>query len=135
MYNALSQTVKDGGEIEWLRRREEVIDLHSTSSSFEERSFLLGIYVALMNSVERAGAVNDIEEFRDLREKEYNMMLITEATDGKNIVPALLLAVTRREIAAGRMKADHELHELAEAGDRFLTPAPAKKGWLFKLFG
>ena len=132
---ALLSSLSEGSEIDWKDARREIVDLHRTSVSPEERSLLLGTYVALMNLVERSNAVDDLPAFREARRQEHNLMLITEATDGQNVVPALLHAVTKREIAAGRIQPDHELHKLAEAGDMILTPEPPKKGLFSRLLG
>ena len=70
-----------------------------------------------MDQVERSGTITDMTKFTKLRQQDYNLFLISEAADeAGNIVPESMLAVTEREIAAGRMTETDEPHRLARAG-------------------
>jgi hypothetical protein len=67
-----------------------------------------------------------------VRSQYYNLLLIKEATIGRtdgNIPPDKLAAITRREVAAGRMSPDDDLHKLAVAGDTVLKPLAAVSAW------
>jgi hypothetical protein len=58
----------------------------------------------------------DMAKFTELRQQDYNLFLTSKAADeAGNIVPERMLAVTEREIAAGRMTETDELHRLARA--------------------
>lgn len=90
-----------------------------------------------MNSVEAMKLVTDLEAFREARRKDYNMLLISEATDEKDVIPSKLLAVMKREIAAGNADESHELYELAKVGEYLGTPQPppAPASWWKRLLG
>jgi hypothetical protein len=77
--------------------------------------------------------VKDMEEFKKLRRQDYNRLLISESTDGEHIVPAKLLAVTQREIEAGHIDEEYEMHKLALMGDYLQKPPAPKQSWLSKL--
>lgn len=128
-----------GPTLDWRGTRERIYALHAKSESFEERGFLLKIYVMLMDSVEKMKLVKEVEEFRKVRQQDYNLFLIRESTDGENIDPQKLLAACQREIAAGHMAADDEMHTLARYGDQFISPPPAKPpvtgSWWKRVFG
>lgn len=119
----------------WTDTRQRIHDLHQKAETFEERGLLLKIYVTLMDSVEKMKLVQDVDKFRDTLKKDYNLLLISESTDGKHIVPAKLLAVTKREIEAGHIDEEHDLHKLALMGDHLQTPPAPKRGWLSRLLG
>jgi hypothetical protein len=124
-----------GPTLHWTNTRARIHELHGKAKTFEERGQLLKIYVTLMNAVERMELVKDVETFRETRRKDYNLLLIVEATDGKDIVPSKLLAVTRREIAAGHIDEKHELYQLALADNYVPTPRSPQKSWWARLMG
>src|SRR5262249_24188308 len=69
----------------------------------------------LMDSVERQAKFSgeDRAEFKKLRSQEYNLLLIREAMIGRTdglLDPMVMKRITAREVAAGRMTPDDELH-------------------------
>jgi hypothetical protein len=128
---ALMERLRTSATLDWKSAREEIWGLHKKAETSEERGALLAVYTAVMNLVERSGTVTDIEKFKEAWQSDYNLFLISEATDGQDIVPEKLLAVTAREIAAGRMAETDELHKLALEGHRFIQPAslPSSSWW------
>lgn len=117
--------------LEWTSTRQRILDLHRNAETFDERGLVLRIYVTLMNSVEAMKLVADIEAFKEARRKDYNALLISESTDGENVIPSKLLAVLRREIAAGHTDESHDLYELAKLGEHLQTPPkpPVRASW------
>jgi len=110
--------------------RNQIIKEQKVATTPEERIALLRLHMAVMDSVERNGGVTNIKEFRKARHQEFALLLISEAmigaTDG-NIDPDKLLAVTAREVAAGRLSADDELHKLALARHKLGVGKTLKK--------
>lgn len=118
----------------WIDALARIHELHGKATTFEERGLLLSMHIVLMNSVELAGLAKDSEAFRKMRRQDYNLLLMSEATIGQNVVPAMLLAVTRREIAVGHIDEEHEMHKLALAATH-VAPPPKQGSWLSRLFG
>lgn len=142
MNQAISELLRELEEspaptLDWTNTRKRIIDLHRSAESFDERGLIVRMYVTLMNSVEKMKLVTDMEDFKELRRKEYNLLLISESTDGKDVVPSQLLAVMRREIAAGNADEGHELYELAKMGDYLKSPSspPPPTSWWKRLLG
>lgn len=131
----------NGDLVNWQEIREKIHQAHrDPATTFDERGLLLGVYWSMMDLVERSGMV-DAEKFRVTRNQDYNLLLISESTEGQNVDPRKLLAVCERELAAGRIAADHELRKLAQVGDYLdiggapATAAPPRKSWASWLFG
>jgi len=83
-----------------------------------------------MNLAEGSDAVNDLEEFKKTREQDYNLFLVREAADAAgNIVPEVLLAVTEREVAAGRMAETDGMRQLALSGRQFIEEPEKPSLW------
>jgi hypothetical protein len=127
--------------LDWKRIREEVHDEHERATTTAERVALLSIHKALLDKVERDTdfAPEDLETFKTTRRQDYNLLLIQEAIIGRdvadtNIDPQKLAVITEREVKAGRMTANDDLHKLAVAGAAILTPFPkpqrSRYGWL-----
>jgi hypothetical protein len=136
---ALLERLRAASELDWRATRDELHDLHKKAATFEERGALLAIYVAVMDQVERSGAITDIEKFREVRRQDYNLFLVREAADDAgNITPEVLLAVTEREIAAGRMAEADEMRKLALAGRLLSQPndkPTSLRRWVQSIFG
>lgn len=111
------------------------------ATSDDQRSRLLDLHRQLNDSLERQITdPNDLELFRDVRRKDYALLLISEAVDQDgNVSPDLIARVTEREVREGRMAEDDEMRTLGRIGDRFLTnrsPVSPPALSLFKrLFG
>lgn len=119
-----------GATVTWADTRQRIVKLHQSPNTFEKLGLLLKIYVILMDSIEQMKLTADLDEFRETRRKDYNLLPISESTNGTNVVPSKSLAVMTREIEAGHIDKTHELYALALAGDTILTPPPPKPSWL-----
>jgi hypothetical protein len=111
----------------WKKIRELIVQEHQhVAKDPEQKACILRMRHALMDLVENNEvAPEDLEKFRKARRDEYNMLLISEALRPDGLVePDSLLAVTQREVAAGRMHADDELHRLALEGYATIGRAP-----------
>ncbi|GEM_PF-2477738 len=116
--------VATGAKLDWPRIRDEIHAEHDRAATTQERETLLSVYKTVMDAVERQMRPEDLEKFRKTRSEDYNLLLIKEATIGDhsgNINPQRMAAITRREVTAGRMSPDNELHKLAVAGAAVLT--------------
>lgn len=117
------------GTLDWPQTRNEIHEAHEAAETEAERVLCLSAYKVLMDTVERQRLVkpDQWDNFRKARREDYRAFLIREAmigvTDG-HIHTDRLAAVTRREVAAGRLSPDDDLRKLADAGDRVLTPRP-----------
>jgi hypothetical protein len=125
----LSREAEAGGSIDWRGVREEIHQAHDEATTEQERVLCLALHKAIMDAAERTAIEPaKLADFRKTRLQDYNLLLIKEAIIGRsdnNVPPDKLAAITRREVAAGRMLPEDELHNLAAAGDAILTPRPA----------
>jgi len=91
----------------------------------QQRGTVLALFTAYMDALERGLAAQQadpklIENFRTAREQDYKTFIVQECTVGLD-TPVVggdvsierLMAVTNREVAAGRMTEDHSLRKLA----------------------
>jgi hypothetical protein len=122
---------ESGLGIDWQHTRDDIYEAHDAAETEAERVACLRMYFVLMDEVERQGIVyqGKLEEFRELRRQYYTMLLIKEAligvTDGL-VRPDRMAAITRREVAAGRMAGDDETHRIAVEGEMALA-APRRE--------
>jgi hypothetical protein len=127
---ALLDRLSAASTVDWLSTRKELHELHKQATTSEERGAILAIYAAVMNLAEGSDAVNDLEEFKKTREQDYNLFLVREAADAAgNIVPEVLLAVTEREVAAGRMAETDGMRQLALSGRQFIEEPEKPSLW------
>jgi uncharacterized membrane protein YhaH (DUF805 family) len=116
--------VATGANLDWPRIRDQIHAEHDRATTTKERETLLAVYKAVADTVERQIRPEDLEKFRKTRSEDYNLLLIKEAATGDqsgNINPQRLATITDREVTAGRMSPDNELHRLAVAGAAVLT--------------
>jgi hypothetical protein len=123
---------KSGGQIDWPKMQKEILAEHENAPDERDRVLCLELYRVLMETVERQGLVEPQhrEEFRKLRDQEYIALLLREAMIGEtedNLDPFKTLAITTREVRAGRMREDDELHRLSVDTCRKLGEPPATK--------
>lgn len=87
------------------------------ATTTEDRVILLSVHKTLMDAVERNCVAPDkLAEFRTLRMQDYRLLLISEAIIGRTdgmIDPVKIVAISQREVNAGRLPSDDELHTLA----------------------
>jgi hypothetical protein len=128
----LRREVEAGRPPDVNKWREEITRAHAAATTEAERVLCLQMFKALSDFIERQLDPEALPEWQKMRSQYYNLLLIKEATIGRtdgNIPPDKLAAITRREIAAGRMSPDDDLHKLAVAGDTVLKPLAAVSAW------
>jgi hypothetical protein len=127
------------GRVDWGSARADIFKDFDRATTTSEREFCLGLHKSLMDAVEQTIDPGHIDEFRKTRAQDYRLLLIKEVAvldrDAETIDPAKLAAITRREVDAGRLSADDELHKLAVSGDTILTPHNAPSGIVAKVRG
>jgi hypothetical protein len=132
----IKSRLQSGGELDWKKAREELHAEHERATTSDDRSKLIALYVLIMDQVEKTAIdPTGLDKFREARTQDYNLFIVRESVVDGNASPPLLDAVTRREIAAGRMTPDHQLRKLAEVGSLIgdnLPPAKSSvsRGWL-----
>lgn len=123
------QAIPIGVPMDLPKIRTEIHAEFERARTTAEHEALLAIFKAVMDCAERKINVQDLEEFKDVRRKDYRLLLIREAgmLDG-NIDPRKLEEITRREVEAGRMTSDDDFRKFAVAGvDVFTPPAEMQK--------
>ena len=119
LINRIQSEMAAGTIIDWRQLRKEIIEEHKSAANTKDRVALLAIYKAVMDAVERQSLVSDLAAFQKARNQDYSLLLVSEAmigvTDG-NVNADKLLEVTSREVAAGRLDRNDELHRLALGG-------------------
>ena len=98
------------------------------ATSFEERGQVLAVFKAIMDEGERqlistqGNQSQLLAAFRTARAQDYKLFIVKECTvglhspGGGDISIEMLMAVTNREIAAGRMSEDHSQRKIAVEG-------------------
>jgi hypothetical protein len=115
-----------GPQADFRQVREEIHDAYKNATT-DERVLLLEIYMAVLDTMERGIAVDKLDESRETRRQDYNLLLTSECVvGGGHISPKVIDAVTSREVAAGRMAPDDKLRELARASAAIL-PEPSSE--------
>jgi hypothetical protein len=113
------ERARSTGQLDWKTARDEIHAEHARATTSEERAMLIAAFVVITDRVEKTAIPpENLAKFRETRTKDYNLLIVSEAVVDGNVSPTLLDAVTRREIAAGRMAADHNLRGLATIGER-----------------
>jgi hypothetical protein len=118
------RTAKSLDIVEVRKRIQEEFDAATTS---HQRSRLLAIFNATMDQVERSLASRGeqeelLENLKTARAQDYKIFIVQECTvgldspGGGDVSVEMLMAVTNREIAAGRMTEDHSLRKIAVEG-------------------
>ncbi len=99
---------------EWKTLHNQILQEHENENSAEVSEKLLGLHQILLDKVEKSLPDNiEIEKFKAIRQKEYNTMLLREATIGGSLCVETLYEITQRELEAGRMQPTHEFIEIA----------------------
>lgn len=110
------QLLPSDSALNWRRIRDRITEGYSRVST-ADRIILLKLYHAVIEMAERQVPPNDLERFRIGRQQDYYRMLVSEwlTRDGK-VSPETMDAVTRREVAAGRMSPNDALRRIAADG-------------------
>lgn len=107
--NSCNENISD-----WQQVREEIINSHDKASKVEEYITLLSLHKSLLDIVEsQLIASEDVEQIREIRDQDYNMLITRECTIGGSICIDTLYELTQRELEAGRMGPEHSLINLA----------------------
>jgi hypothetical protein len=104
--------------LRWREIRSKICVAIDRTEAEDERVALLQFYTATMDIVEDAAATLQpqiLPDIRQIRLKDYDCFIIKECVDGQRLHAERLEAVSRREIAAGRMKPEAELLKRAQA--------------------
>jgi len=119
--------------LDWREARGDIHIAHGNATTEAQRVLCLSLHKAVFDAVERDNSAiipGGMSDFRRTREQDYNLLLIKEAmigrTDGQ-IDPNVMKKITDREVTAGRMAADDELHKLSVAGAEILGAHPDRK--------
>ena len=122
-----ADTAVDGAPLNWSRIRDEIHAEHDRATTTHDRETLLGVHKTIMDHVEQHTRPKDLEAFKKFRREDYNLLLIKEGmigNDTDNLSAHVMAAITNREVAAGRMSPDDELHKIAVAGSFVLGSRP-----------
>jgi hypothetical protein len=104
--------------------RDRIWKEFGVAATSEQRGRLLALFTVFMDEMERGlaqhGDQKMLEDFRNARAQDYKISIVQECTVGLD-TPVVggdysieaLMAVTNREIAAGRMTEDHSLRKIA----------------------
>jgi hypothetical protein len=102
----LAREAEAGRPLDAGKWREEITRAHEAATTEAERVLCLQLFKAVADAVERQLGPEALPDWRKVRSQYYNLLLIKEAVIGRtdgNIPPDKLAAITRREVAAGRM--------------------------------
>jgi hypothetical protein len=109
--------------VTWQSLLRDLQDEYESASTATQRVELLKAYHALMDTVEAEETPSDqLSGFRQLRLKEYHLLLLRDVIIGDSICMETLIPLVRRELQAGRMKEDDELLRLALGGNSGVHP-------------
>ena len=125
LIDRLLHELKTPGGLDLPKVRESIGKAFDASATSEQRGKVLSIFKATMDDVERhlAGRGDQVEalkNFREARAQEYKLFIAQECIVGLDTPVVggdfsvdMLMAVTNREIAAGRMTEDHSTRQMA----------------------
>lgn len=98
----------------WRQLRVSIHDAFENAKSAGQRAALLALNHSIMNMAEKAMDPKDLENFREIRGHSYSLLVVKECLVGDQVSATTAAAVTRREVAAGRMAANHSLRKLEQ---------------------
>jgi hypothetical protein len=97
--------------------RDKIFEEFGAATSSEQRDSLLAMFTATMNVAESwlagSGTQQQLEEFRRARADDYTKLLVNESTVAGVVSPVTFMAVTNREISAGRLTPDDPIRQVA----------------------
>jgi|GEM_PF-1475464 len=100
----------------WMEILDEISNEFKRDTTTNYRVALLQLLKTIDNIAETTIPPNKKEAFRDSRHKCYKTFLVQESLVGENICIETLLAVTQREIAAGRLSPNDNLCNIVKIG-------------------
>lgn len=103
------------GALNLAQTRERIHDAFAAATTEKERVALLDLHKLVMDASAANGNVSpeNMARFLEVREQDYNLLLTHEYVIGENASWELLIEVTDREVAAGRMTEGNKLRQLA----------------------
>lgn len=114
---AINSAVSSDNPLDWRALRLAIHDAHEATQSTAARVELLQLFKLLMDHVAATQiAAGDLAQFNDTRSKDYHLLLVREGVVGDNACVETLDAITRREIAAGRMAPNDGLRQVTIQG-------------------
>ena len=125
---SLIDELKSAKNIDIASVRERIYKEFDAAATSDQRGTLLALFKAATDQVERtlvgrADQAQMLEDFRKARDQDYKIFIVKECTVGLDapvvggdISVDMLMAVTNREIEAGRMTEEHSLRKIAVEG-------------------
>jgi hypothetical protein len=112
-------------KIEYGTRRVDIHAEFKRATTVTDREALLAMHKVVMDVAEDTIDDEALEDFKKARRQDYIPLIVQEAMIGQdssdgNIHPEKLTPITRREVEAGRMAPDDDLHEMAVTGETVL---------------
>jgi hypothetical protein len=98
----------------WRQIRVQIHDAFEQARSPQRRAALLALFQSIMNMAEKGIVPQDLESFREIRGHSYSLLIVKECLVNEQVCPKTAAAVIRREMAAGRMAANHMLRNMRE---------------------
>jgi hypothetical protein len=98
--------------------RDKIHEEWGAATSVEQRDALLAMLHSTLNIAEvwiaKNGDAKELADFKERRADEYARLLVNESCDADgNVSAEVLMSVTNRELAAGRMKSDDPIRRAA----------------------
>lgn len=129
--------MKAAKSIDIVDTRAKIQKAWDAATTSEQRGTVLAIFTATMDQVDRnlesRGEVQLLADIREARAQDYKIFIYQECTVGLDtpvvggdISVDMLMAVTNREIAAGRMTEDHSARKIAVEGAAAPHPSHAE---------
>jgi hypothetical protein len=98
----------------WRQLRVRIHDAFEQARTPEQRAALLALNQSVMNLAEKGIDQKDLESFREIRGHSYSLLIVKECLVKGQVCEQTAAAVIRREMAAGRMAANHMLRNMKE---------------------
>jgi hypothetical protein len=98
----------------WRQVRVQIHDAFEQARSPQQRAALLALFQSIMNLAEKGVDARDLESFREIRGHSYSQLIVKECLVNEQVSAKLAAAVIAREMAAGRMAANHKLRNMQE---------------------
>jgi len=98
----------------WRQIRVRIHDAFEQARTPEQRAALLALQQSLMNLAEKGIEPKDLESFREIRGHSYSLLVVKECLVNEQVCAKTAAAVIRREMAAGRMAANHMLRNMKD---------------------
>ena len=115
LLDRMQSDTEAGKELDFRAVRDEIHAASELTTDPHERVVLLKLFHLVLDAAERSGNVapENLDTFRQIRAKDYRLLLMREVLIGENVSTKLLNAVTQREVQAGRMSEQDELRLFA----------------------